>query len=85
MKATFNLLFAEGPGLPMANRGKTLPAARVPAVVEINALRFMGLFVVPEGWLEGFKAMGACSLTDRFHWQEAGWKILQRLMLRNLG
>ena len=43
MKATFNLLFADGPDLPIAKAGKTLLAAKVPVVVERKALLFMDL------------------------------------------
>jgi hypothetical protein len=41
MNATFNLLFADLPGLPMANDGNTAPAATVPAAVDRKVLRFM--------------------------------------------
>ena len=41
MNATFTLLLAEAPGLPMANDGNTVLAATVPVAVVRKVLRFM--------------------------------------------
>ena len=41
MNATFTLLLAEPPDLPMANDGNTVLAARVPLAVVRKVLRFM--------------------------------------------